>query len=133
VPEREVKLLLYGNHFYRITDFQSFMSQQSFKVSPFSRKNTNAARNCHRCLINHGTDASLQKHLEKCDGVWDEPELPARLPSEKVKGDKLVVCFQESHRKFMHPLIVYADIETFFGSLDAGVSDNTQIITASLI
>ena len=123
----EVLLLLYGKHFYRITDFQRFMSQQSFKVSRFSRKNTNAARTCHRCLINHKTDASLQKHLEKCDGVWDEPELPARLPSEKVKGDKLVVCFQENHHKFMHPLIVYADIETFFGSLDSGVSDNTHV------
>ena len=122
----EVHVLLYGGHFYLITNFQRFMSQQSFKVTRLSANNHHATHTCHRCLANHRTEETLAKHLNTCSGVWDVPERPARLPSHKRKGDKVLVTFEDYNHELLHPLVVYADIETFFQSANKQVSKSSR-------
>ena len=119
-----VFLLLYKGHWCLITRFQAFMSKRSFEVSPYAGSRHGSTHTCHRCLLNFGGQISLDKHLKSCKGNWEEPTKLPRLPSTKnvsKKGDlmdKVSVEFENWHHTFMHELIVYADIETFFTGLN---------------
>ena len=117
--KEEVFLLLHNQHWCLITNFQRFASQQNFTISQFAGTSHNAAHNCHRCLQNFRTDHNLQKHLKSCNGVWEQPAEPPRLPSTQNPRDKTHVFFGNWHQTFMHELMVYADIETFFTDLDS--------------
>ncbi len=123
---RPVFLLLHSGHWCLIVDFQRFASQQHFAVSRFAGTSHDASHACHRCLENFAMEENLQKHLTKCKGVWENSQLPARLPSERIKGDKLRVYFTDEHKSFMHPITVYADIETFYRTENFDLSQNTK-------
>jgi len=117
--QEEVYLLLHDRHWCLITDFQRFASQRNFAISKFNGTCHHAAHSCHRCLMNFSTEGSLQKHLRSCNGVWEAPAEPPRLPSVKNPRDNTHVFFGNWHHTFMHELVVYADIETFFNDLEA--------------
>ena len=123
---QEVFLLLYRKHWFLITDFQRFACQRSFAVSRFAGTSHDAAHTCHRCFENFGADESLRKHVVQCMGVWEQPTPPPRLPSTKKPDDRTHIYFENHKHAFMHPLVVYADIETFFTEDDFEVSCNTK-------
>ena len=118
--KEEVFLLLHNKHWCLITNFQRFASQQNFEISCFAGTSHHASFRCHRCLMNFGTEHTLKKHINSCNGSWEHKAEPPRLPSvhRKDPRDKTRVFFENWHHTFMHELVVYADIETFFSSLE---------------
>ena len=116
--EKEVFLLLHNKHWCLITDFQRFACQRSFAITHFAGTSHAAANCCHRCLQTFSTNGNLQKHKRSCNGVWEQPAQPPRLPSEVKKYDKTHVFFGNWQHTFMHELVCYADIETFFNTVE---------------
>jgi DNA polymerase type B, organellar and viral len=120
----EVLLLLHDRHFCLITGWNRFASQRNFTIKPGGNTH-NAAKICHRCFESFRLDAELEKHLSKCKGQFEEPPPLPRLPSTQIKHDKTRVYFTNHKSAFFHPIVVYADIETFFSEDQRDISTNT--------
>ena len=103
---REVQLLLYKGHYLLIKNFQAFFNLRSFKV----RSN---GKLCYRCLSSLHGAGKLEAHLRKACCLRDEaPIEPPRLPVGAV-GRIPKLYFKQQGDIFDHPLVVYADFETF--------------------
>ena len=80
--------------------------------------------------MNFGCVATLKKHLDSCNGVWEEPTIAAKLPSTMKPyhkdTNKTHVFFQNWWQTIFHENVVYADIETFFSEATMEVSSNTK-------
>ena len=112
----EIALLQHQRHFSLITDFNKFRCETTFSQGVNGKK---GAASCIRCMeifwnwSNVPGWDKLQNHLKTCKGLWEPPPQAARLPSRKIEGDRVSVKFLNHKNKYRHPVVVYADCETF--------------------
>ena len=114
--EQEVLLLLHSGHFCLITNFQAFVSRQHSSIRTIK---VPTMHTCHRCMQNFDSAGNLHKHLEdrNCHrGLLKDSKTKLCLPglAGKNRDEVPTKRFTGEHKKVVHPLVVYADFETFF-------------------
>lgn len=115
--QNEVVLLLYCGHFCLISNFQAFVGRQHADIRTITVSSMHC---CHRCLQNFESDANLKNHLaaKACNKSLVKESTPKLcLPSLCGKSQDQIPTthFSGEHKKVLHPLVVFADFETFFG------------------
>jgi len=117
---REVVLMLNRKHYSWVKNFQRLMAL------PADR---HGRHYCHRCVSSYRTndigtgEENLRKHLEQGKCTSDEPDDagPPMLPEvkgfTKANGERVVINPSISFRAYEllhdHPLVIYADFETY--------------------
>ncbi len=106
---REVVLLLHNEHWFLVTNVRSFLAGPNQRDQHF----------CYRCQKvfwrGQGCEANLDKHLEKIspNSCLEAPPnvlKEYRLPSP---GRNDTLAFTKFEHQLMHPLVLYADFETY--------------------
>jgi len=126
VFDREVQLLIYSGHYLWIKNFNYFINLQSYG----HRSNS---RTCHRCLYSLKDESGLSKHLKSGNCLKDDGECIAepRLPKATRKGKPPKLYFDHYGDLFDHPLVVFADFETYQSKTN-GVTkgEHTKVLAA---
>ncbi len=104
----EVCHLLFKGHYLFIKNFNSF-----FSLRPFGVKINDPS--CHRCLFPVHGAGNLSKHLKRGKCLMDDGACTVvpRLPALTSAGNVPTLSFEKYGILFDHPLIVYADFETY--------------------
>ncbi len=111
VHSRDVQLLLFKGHFLYIKNFKSF-----FSLRPFGVNNNDAI--CHRCLYpvrDREGGGKMEAHLRRGRCIKDDSQctLEPRLPKLTKNGKIPTLSFEKFGDTFDHPLVVFADFETY--------------------
>ena len=128
--DAEVQLLLYKGHFCLVTNFQALMGRCGQELQIV---NVCTTHTCHRCMQNFATAANLNRHLamNTCNKQLAKTiTSKLRLPElcGKNKDQIPTTHFRGQNKKVVHPLVVYADFETFFKPGDGQNSSKLRVL-----
>ena len=110
--EKELDLLLVGEHYVLIKDFDRFM----YGIS----KHKGRKHFCKRCLQCFTSSLALEEHKGDCLVINGTQAV--RMPSEKEKW----VEFRDHHKQLPVPFVVYADFESIVEAIDNPRGARTQ-------
>lgn len=119
----EVKLLLWQGHFVFIKNFNALASRFGQSNSSVRTSTVNCCHACHRCMKNFHSEQNLASHIEKGDcirALGTPVKSPTILPPLRGKNkDQIpVLSFKGQNKRIGHPLVIYADFETYFHRMD---------------